>query len=150
MIKKLAAAFLALTLIFTPAGNFIFHQDIQQASAKGYHSGVKSFHSGGSTGTSSFFKTKQQQRNTPSSTTSRTTRSQGGFLKGMLFGGLAGLLFGGLLSNLGGLGTFVGLLLNILIIVFIVVALIALIRYIVSGIFRSKRKNEETNPWKRP
>ena len=37
----------------------------------------------------------------------------GGFMKGMMLGGLAGMLFGGMFANMGGFGQILGLLVNI-------------------------------------
>ncbi|RYL93138.1 hypothetical protein ABNN70_12030 [Sporolactobacillus sp. Y61] len=147
MLKKILASFLALALIFTPAGNFVFQQDDNQASAKGYRSGVKSFNSN-KTNTNSLFGNKQQQRSNVNRTaTSQRNFSGGSFMKGMIFGGLSGLLFGSLLSHLGGFGMMAGLLINIL----AIVAIIALIRYIISSFTNrtKKRRAEDSNPWRR-
>ncbi|RYL94792.1 hypothetical protein EWI07_04095 [Sporolactobacillus sp. THM7-4] len=147
MLKKIIAAFLALALIFTPAGNFVFHQSDQQVSAKGYRSGIKSFNSGKSNGMTSLFKNRQQQRTLQNrSTTPARGFTSGGFMRGMIFGGLSGLLFGSLLSHFGGFGMMAGFLINVL----AVLAIIALIRYLITGFAnRQRRRNEDTDPWKR-
>lgn len=147
MMKKMMAAFLALALIFTPAGNFVFHLADNQASAKGYHSGIKSFNSSKSGGTNSLFQNRTQgTKQNPAATATRNFTS-GGFMRGMIFGGLSGLLFGSLLSNFGGFGMIAGFLLNVL----VIIAIIALIRYLIVSFMNRprRRKPEGTDPWKR-
>ncbi|WP_100488214.1 hypothetical protein [Sporolactobacillus pectinivorans] len=147
MIKKLMTAFLTLTLILSPAGDFVFHEN-HQASAKGFRSGIKSFSPNRGSGTFSLFKSKQQKSNQGFSSFGSAKRfTSGGFMRGMIFGGISGLLFGSLLSHFGGFGMMAGLLINIL----AVIAIIALIRYLfVSAADRARRKkSEESDPWKR-
>lgn len=150
MIKKLLAACLVLTLIFTPVGDFIFHQNDNEVSAKGgYRSGIKSFNSTKTNNSGSLFGNKQQQRTTTNGTaaTSQRNFTGGSFMRGMIFGGLSGFLFGSLLSQLGGFGMMAGLLINIL----AVVAIIALIRYLI-GSFTNRSKKRQTgdsDSWRR-
>ncbi|GGL65524.1 hypothetical protein [Sporolactobacillus putidus] len=147
MMKKMMAAFLALALIFTPAGNFVFHLADNPVSAKGYHSGIKSFNTTKSGGTRSLFQNRQQgTRQNPVASATRSFTS-GGFMRGLIFGGLSGLLFGSLLSHFGGFGMIAGFLFNVL----VIIAIIALVRYLVVGLMnRSRRdKNEGSDPWKR-
>ncbi|TGA96173.1 hypothetical protein E4665_16370 [Sporolactobacillus shoreae] len=145
MIKKLMAAFLALALIFSPAGDYVFHQD-HQVSAKGYRSGIKSFSPNKGSGFNSPIGSRQQKSYQGFGNSMRGFTS-GGFMKGMIFGGLSGLLFGSLLSHFGGFGMMAGFLINIL----AIIAIIALIRYLfVSIADRSRRrKAEESDQWKR-
>ncbi|MDD9148524.1 hypothetical protein OYT88_08190 [Sporolactobacillus sp. CQH2019] len=149
MMKKMMAALLALALIFTPAGNFAFHFADNPVSAKGYHSGVKSFNTSKSGGTKSLFQNKQQGTKQNSATTAPATKSftGGGFMRGMIFGGLSGLLFGSLISHFGGLGMIAGFLFNVL----VIVAAIVLIRYLLAALFSRSRKKraERSDPWKR-
>lgn len=144
MVKKIVAAFLALALIFSPAGNFVFHQQ-PTVSAKGYRSGVKSFNP--SRGNTTLFKNKQQRQNINRNGTSAGTSTSSwgrGFMGGLFFGGLSGLLFGSFLAHMGGFGMMAGLLINVL----AIVAILALGRYLLSGWFRRK-KTKEYDPWKR-
>ncbi|MDN3956872.1 hypothetical protein [Sporolactobacillus laevolacticus] len=145
--KKIMAVFLALALIFTPAGNFVFHQTDQQVSAKGYRSGVKSFQSNRGSGTNSFFGNRQNRtQNSRTATTSRNFTG-GSFMRGMIFGGLSGLLFGSLLSHFGGFGMMAGFLINII----AILVVLALIRYLITSFTNRSRRNrsEDSNPWKR-
>ncbi|MCO7177166.1 hypothetical protein ACFP7A_14010 [Sporolactobacillus kofuensis] len=140
--KKIMAAFLALALIFTPAGDFVFHSTDHQVSAKGYRSGVKSFQSNRSGGTTSFFKSNRSQG---TRTTNPARNFTGGsFMRGMIFGGLSGLLFGSLFSHFGGFGMMAGFLINLI----AILVVIALIRYIISS-FTRRRNSEDSNPWRR-
>lgn len=146
MVKKVLAALIAVALIFAPAQSFVFQPQDNQVSAKGYRSGVKSFNSNKSN-TNSLFQNKQQNKsNTQNTTSAARGFTGGGFMRGMIFGGLSGLLFGSLLSQMGGFGMIAGLLINIL----AVVAIIALIRYLFVSFRKAKRKKaEDMNPWKR-
>ncbi|RYM05120.1 hypothetical protein EWH99_07630 [Sporolactobacillus sp. THM7-7] len=147
MFKKFMAAFIALALVFTPAGSFVFHQQDNQVSAKGYRSGVKSFNK--SNGNNSLFQNqnRQQKNYNQSGTTATRGMTGGSFMRGLMLGGLSGLLFGSLLSHLGGFGMLAGFLINVL----AIVAILALIRYLfVSFRNRPKRKKrEDMGPWSR-
>ncbi|CAM3167820.1 hypothetical protein [Sporolactobacillus spathodeae] len=143
--KKLMAAFLALTLILTPAGNFLSAPQQQKADAKGYRTGVRSFHSTTRTGTNSFFKNKTIQRTERQATTRSFGNSFGGsFMRGMIFGGLSGLLFGSMFSHFGGFGMMAGFLINFL----AILAIIALVRYLFVS-FTGRRRAEDNDKWKR-
>lgn len=153
--KKIIAAIFAAVLIFSPLGNFIFTDDVTTVEAKRYKSGKKSFNidNNRSNNTTNF----QKKEDTNQSTVNKSTVNQnqgktksggffgggGGFLKGLMFGGLAGLLFGSLFANMGMLGSILGLLVNIL----AIVVLIAVIRKIYL-FFKEKKKKEEPNPWR--
>ncbi|MCK9862562.1 hypothetical protein [Paenibacillus sp. ATY16] len=71
---------------------------------------------------------------TGAATTNKGFFSGGGFMKGMLIGGLAGMLFGGLLGNMGGMGQFFGLLINL-------IAIFVLVRIVISLFRMFKKKN---------
>jgi predicted lipid-binding transport protein (Tim44 family) len=147
MLKKMLAAFVALALIFSPLGDTVFHQDTQ-VSAKGYRTGVKSFTPNKSNNFNTFFKNRNQRSNTNTATNGFPRGfSGGGFMRGMIFGGLSGLLFGSLLSHFGGFGMIAGFLINIV----AILAIIALIRYLfVSFTERARRRRtEESDRWKR-
>ena len=145
--KKILAALLTITLVFSPIGNFVF-QDEVTTEAKSYKSGKKSFNSGNnfnSNNNNSLFQNNKKD-STNKSTTKQNTNNKGGFMsgglmKGLMLGGLAGLLFGGLLGNLGILGSLLGLVVNGLAIVFLI--------FVAAKIFSFfKRKNEESKAWK--
>lgn len=81
---------------------------------------------------------------TKTGTTTTTTGkrgffSGGSFMRGLMIGGLAGMLFGGMFGNLGFLGDFFGLIINVLAIYLIIVAIRGIFHY-----FRSRRR--PTNP----
>ncbi|MFT4414692.1 hypothetical protein ACLM5H_12605 [Fredinandcohnia humi] len=142
--KKLLSAFLAFTLILSPVGNVVF-QDQTTVEAKGYKSGKKSFNS--NTGTTNKF---QQDKKTNTTTTNKSTATttpkgglmSGGLMKGLMLGGLAGFLFGGLLANMGILGSFLGLMVNIL----AIFILFSVIRKIFTLI--KNKRNKEANQWR--
>lgn len=146
LMKKIMAAFLALALIFTPAGDFVFHESNQQVSAKGYRSGIKSFQSNRGSGTTSFFKNNRSKSNSTSNRTATSAKNftGGSFMRGMIFGGLSGFLFGSLLSHFGGFGMMAGFLINLI----AILVVISLLRYIITS-FRKQNKPEDSNPWKR-
>ncbi|TCP29307.1 hypothetical protein EV207_111111 [Scopulibacillus darangshiensis] len=139
MMKKIVAALTVLTFLFTPVGNVIFHDDTTTASAKGYRSGIKSFNTNKGSN-KSIFQNKSQTNKQKSNSLfqNRKTSKKGGLMKGLLYGGLAGLLFGSLLGNLGGLGSILGLMVNI----FAIIAVISIIRMIFTS-FRKKRRRED-------
>ncbi|MFS0862779.1 hypothetical protein [Fredinandcohnia sp. 179-A 10B2 NHS] len=143
--KKILAAIVALSLILSPVGNFVFQDSTTTVEAKGYKSGKKSFNSNiGNQNKSNF----QQKKNTDTTTTNKSTTTtpkgglmSGGLMKGLMLGGLAGFLFGGLLSNMGVLGSFFGLMINII----AIYVLFSVIRKIFNLV--RKKKNEE-NSWR--
>lgn len=144
MFKKLFSAILVLSLLSTPVGGFLTGEQMTTVHAKGYKSGKKSFNSNSNTNSPSLFKKDdtQQKSSTTTKNNSTTKPSTGGIMKGLLLGGLAGLLLGGLLSNLGILGSLVGLLINVL----AIFAVIFIIRKIFTY-FRNKRKDKEETAW---
>lgn len=147
MIKKILAAFMVFALVLSPVGDHVFQQETSEVSAKGYKSGKKSFSptSPSKNDSNSFFqKNKQDDNKTTNSAKTKQASNKGGILKGLFLGGLAGLLLGGLLSNLGILGSIIGLAINLL----AIFVLIAVIRKIFV-FFKNKRKLEEENAWRR-
>ncbi|MFT8362449.1 MAG: hypothetical protein ABF586_05555 [Sporolactobacillus sp.] len=143
--KRWFAVVLALTLVLSPAAVFLPASGSgHQVLAKGYRTGIKTFQPSTRTGTHSFFKNKTIQRSEAKSSRSFGRSLGGGFMRGMIFGGLSGLLFGSLLSHFGGFGMMAGFLINIL----AVLAIIALIRYLFVS-FTRRRRAEDDNPWRK-
>jgi uncharacterized membrane protein len=113
MMKKIASLFFAFALVFSVTAPLL---DTVDAKPR-YRSPSKSY-------------TPTTPKQTPpanSSNINNGTRTGattpgtagktgfgGGLMRGMMLGGLAGLMFGGLLSGLGGFGSILGLLVNVL------------------------------------
>ncbi|TYR80671.1 hypothetical protein FZC66_09880 [Priestia megaterium] len=156
MFKKVLAAFVTLTIMFSPVGGALVQDGANVASAKGYKSGKRSFDSGNSNQPSLFKNNNNSNTNSNSSvnkqnatkksaSSSTATKSKrGGLMKGLLFGGLAGLMFGSLLGNLGALGAVIGFFINTL----VIVALILLVVKLFQSVKRNKRKEQEVNSWR--
>jgi predicted lipid-binding transport protein (Tim44 family) len=144
MFKKLFSAMLVLTILFTPIGGFMLGDQLTTVSAKGYKSGKKSFNSNTNNNSPSLFKKDDTQQKSSTTTKNSTTAKpkMGGIMKGLFLGGLAGLLLGGLLSNLGVLGSIIGLFINVL----AIIAVIFIIRKIFT-LFKKKRKSEDDTVW---
>ncbi|HLO12881.1 MAG TPA: hypothetical protein VK190_11800 [Pseudoneobacillus sp.] len=143
--KKILSALLMATLIFSPVGNVVFQDHSTTVEAKSYKSGKRSFNTNRSN-TNSFFQKKQDTTRTYKSTspTRKSLFKPGGFMKGLMFGGLAGLLFGSLFANMGFMGSILGFIINI----FAIIVLISVIRRIFA-FFMNKNKSEDSNPWRR-
>ncbi|HHY72075.1 MAG TPA: hypothetical protein GX497_02380 [Bacillus bacterium] len=146
--KKLLAAIITATLIFTPLGTVIFQDQPTTVDAKKYSSGKKGFNLNknqpNNNNNNSYFQNKKPD--SPKTNKSAATPNQtnkGGLMKGLMLGGLAGLLFGSLFANMGFLGSILGLLINVL----AIVVLIAVIRGIFNY-FKNKKKKEDINPWR--
>ena len=154
--KKLAAALFAATLAFSTVGPIVMdsHQGTITAEAKGYKSGKRGFNSNGSSNNNSLFSNKsntnsntQDNKNSSfnnKSTTANPTTKKGGFLKGMMVGGLAGMLFGGMLGHMGAMGNLFGLLINVI----AILALIMIVMKIFQMFKRNKRRDEDRNTWR--
>jgi len=143
-VKKILASLLAITLLFSPVGNFIFN-DAPTAEAKRMKTGKKGFNMDKQkTPTqSNIKKEKEKQKDSNTGATNKGAKSSsGGMMKGLFLGGLAGMLFGGLLANMGALGPIIGMMINILAI--LVLALI--IKKVISMLF-SKKKKEDEHKW---
>ena len=114
--------------------------------AKSYKSGKKSFNRNNNTTNNNNFSNFQQNKKSNTTNNATTTKrgffSGGGFMRGLMIGGLAGMLFGGLFANMGFMGDLLGLFIN-LIAIFVV---IALIRKIFS-FFKNNKKDPD--PWRK-
>jgi len=148
MLKKLMASLLVFSVCLAPVGHIV-DQNTQVASAKSYKSGKKSYSPPASNSPSLFKKDRDQQVNKQKSTSNYSKKStvtkskKGGFLKGLFLGGVAGLLFGSLLGNLGMLGSILGFLINMV----VLVAIVIVIQKIVTSLFRNKRRGYDS--WNR-
>ncbi len=142
MLKKLFSAMLAITLLLTPVGGFMLGDHVSTVQAKGYKSGKKSFNSNTNTNSPSLFKKEDSQQKSTTTKSATTKPKTGGIMKGLFLGGLAGLLLGGLLSNLGVLGSIIGLFINVI----AIFAVIMIIRKIFTY-FMKKRKEKEEAAW---
>lgn len=134
---------IAMTIVFSPVGNFVF-QDIQQTevSAKKYRSGSKSFNP---TSPSQNNNVNRQNNNVTNRNNATTTRNNnGGFMRGMMYGGLAGLLFGGLLAGMGGLGPLFGMAINI-----IGILLLFMVISKVISMIKQRNRTREEDQWRR-
>lgn len=145
MLKKLLTLFVAFAFIFAPSGLL----GVDEASAaKSYKSGKKSFTNTNSNDTMTNSTTnKQSTTSTPQSpakSPSVAKPSSGGFMKGLIFGGLAGLLLGSMLDDLGFLGTLLALFINIL----AVVGILMIVRKLYLH-FANERKKKDYQAWKR-
>lgn len=147
--KKVLAALVALTLILSPLGNFVFQDETTTAEARGYKSGKRGFNNNiGNTNKSNFQQQKKKEDTNVTNKSTNPTKNKGGFMsgglmKGLMLGGLAGFLFGGLLGGMGMLGSFFGLMINVL----AIYVLIVIIRKIFVMI--KDRKKKEADQWRR-
>lgn len=146
--KKLVAAILTVTLVFSSVGNFVFHDYSTTAEAKSYKSGKKSFNTNNNKVNNSNIQKKQQDSNATTNKSNTSTSNKGGFfagglMKGLFVGGIAGLLFGSIFGNMGMLGSLLGFAINAAAIIFIVVV----IRKIFD-MFNYKKKKEEVTSWR--
>ena len=121
--KKIITALVTAMLLFaTPVGNFIVQDQPVTVEAKGF----KGKRGGSPNSGITNFQKKQNQNRSTYNNQSTTKPRTGGFMRGLIAGGLAGILFGSLLAQWGILGSLLGLLINvgaILIIVWLVVKL---------------------------
>lgn len=120
--KKIITALVTAMLLFaTPVGNFIVQDQPVTVEAKGFK-GKR-----GGSGITNYQKKQNVNQNRSTYNNQSTTKPRtGGFMRGLIAGGLAGLLFGSLLAQWGILGSLLGLLINvgaILVIVWLVVKL---------------------------
>ncbi|AOV08176.1 hypothetical protein [Sporosarcina ureilytica] len=144
--KKLFAAFLAITLLFSPIGNFIFN-DSPVAEAKRYKSGKKNFNIDKQKQQPNQSNIQKQKENDNKNNTVQNNKKPstgGGLMKGLLVGGLAGLLFGSLFANMGMLGSVLGFLIN----AFAIIILVVLIKK-VFNLLSARKKEEDARPWNR-
>jgi hypothetical protein len=140
--KKILAALLTASLIFSPLGSVVFQDHTTTVEAKGYKSGKRSFNSNNSTTNSNSFFQKKSTTTNKSTITPTKKLKTGGLMKGLMIGGLAGLLFGSLFANMGFLGSILGLMVNII----GIMILISIVRKIY--VFLKNKRNREENPWR--
>lgn len=141
--KKLIAAMLMATLVFSPVGNTVFHDQTTIVEAKSYKSGKKRFNNNNNTtnNNNSFFQNKKNDTTNP--TTKNKGIFSGGLMKTLALGGLAGFLFGTLFASMGMLGSILGLIVNILGVILLIGIIRKVLRY-----FADKKKKEDPNPWR--
>ncbi|WP_409294296.1 hypothetical protein V1498_13850 [Peribacillus sp. SCS-26] len=141
--KKLMSAILSAALIFSPVGHYVFHDQGQKVEARGYKSGKRSFNTNGSTTKNSpYFQTKKQSPST-SSKSAAQKRNSGGFMRGLMYGGIAGLLFGSMFANMGAFGSLLGMMVNLVAMYFV----FSLIRSFFAA-RRNKRQQEDYRSWR--
>lgn len=150
--KKIFAVFIVAALLFTPVGNFIFHDQTTVVEAKKYKSPKKSYNDSSDTKNSTNNQSNTQNQNKQDTTVANKNSTpqspkgglfSGGLMKGLMLGGLAGLLFGSLFANMGILGSILGFMINVL----AIVVLIVVIRKIYV-LIKSKKDKEETHTWR--
>lgn len=154
--KKLAAALFAATLAFSTVGPIVVDHNDTTVEAKSYKSGKRGFNTNGSSNNNSLFSNKsntntnsnsQVNKNSTFNNKSLTnpTTKKGGFLKGMMLGGLAGMLFGGMLGHMGAMGNLFGFLVNII----AILVLLMLVMKIFQMFRGNKKREEDRNIWRR-
>ncbi|MBF8418231.1 hypothetical protein [Heyndrickxia coagulans] len=145
--------FFALLLAFTFAFSVVGIHFSNPVDARGYRSVKRSYQSVPKTTTpsskqQSHYQSKTNQNINPISgnkANSASSSSRGSFVKGMLLGGLGGMLFGSMFSHLGGLGTALTAMVNIL----IFIALILIVIKLFQSIFGNRKKDREAyDRWK--
>lgn len=142
--KKIAAAFLALTLILSPIGTIVFNDHAPSAEAKGYKSGKKGFTPNQNNFNKPAVDKKKDNTSFSKNNGSQTAKPKsGGIMKGLMLGGLAGLLFGSLFANMGILGSILGLLVN----VFAIIAVIGIIRMAFNYFKKKKQDKDDMHRW---
>lgn len=146
--KKIFAAFLALTIVMSPTIGALMTDDVSVAEAKRVKSGKSGFNKSNPTPNQSNINKKNDQKQNVNQTPKKSPdqpNKRGGFLGGLMMGGLAGLLFGSLLGGLGALGPIVGMILNILFIVVIIGLLFRLIKFLFG---KKEKKDEDHQSWR--
>lgn len=128
--KKFYILILALAFLLAPSGGLLGNDEASAKARGGFNTGTKTSTPPKSDTTSTVKKPDSSTTNNQFKNTTSTSSKKGGFVKGLLFGGLAGLLLGGLLSNLGSLGAILGILINGLAIAAVIVLAVKLYRYI--------------------
>ncbi|MFB5675661.1 hypothetical protein ACE3NQ_02790 [Paenibacillus terreus] len=141
--KKFTMIMMALTLLFA----VVAPSDADARRGGGFSSGKRSYQTTPSKPNDSSTnnnvnrsETNRSNNGTVAGSTNNRTGGffGGGFMRGMMIGGLAGLLFGGLFANMGMLGSLLGLAINLLGIYLLVVIGFAIYRSI-----RNRRKQQE-------
>ncbi|MCM3236592.1 hypothetical protein M3589_02520 [Heyndrickxia oleronia] len=134
MRKKLIMFLTAFTLIFSVTSIGFVHD----ADAKGYRSGKRSYSPSQSTPFSTNKNTntnriqQEKKNNTFSNSKSVTNKTnKGGFMKGMLLGGLGGLLIGNLFGGMG-MGAFGSILagfVNVIILIGVIMVIVRIFSF---------------------
>lgn len=141
--KKIISILTAVVILMTPVGSQMINlvtPDSYQASAVktvsakmrggGYRSTNRSYNTNSNKVKTNSTKTAANKAATNKAVTANKAKAKsrfGGFLGGMMLGGLAGMLFGGLLANMGGFGNIIGMIINILAILVILRLVIMLV-----------------------
>lgn len=142
--KKFAAVCLALTLIFSPIGSYVFQDQSPTADARGYKSGKRGFTPNQNNFNKPAVDKKKDQTSFTKDKHAQTAKPKsGGLMKGLMVGGLAGLLFGSLFANMGILGSLLGMLIN----VFAIIAVIGIIRMVFTHFKRKKAREDDMRRW---
>lgn len=131
MLKKMTMIVMAFTLVlaFTSPG-------LVDAKRGGFKSGTRSYTTTpkkSTTTDNNVQKSNTTSNNKSSATTTGTGANRGffsggGFMKGLMIGGLAGMLFGGLFSGMGAFGNLLGLAVNLFAIYIVIVLALSLYR----------------------
>ncbi|WP_416826393.1 hypothetical protein [Ectobacillus polymachus] len=138
MKKKIIAILTAFAFIFA---TFSFTSS-NVAEAKGYSSGKGSYSPSKNQTVNRSQNSSTQQSNQAKSTNTTPTSNKGGFMKGILLGGLGGFLMGSLFSHLGPVGTGLALLVNLLLFAGVIMLMVNLFKA-----YQKRRKEQEA--WKR-
>lgn len=149
--KKIISILTAVVILMTPVGsqmvNFVTPDSYQASAVKtvsakvrggGYRSTNRSYNTNSNKVKTNSTKTAANKAATNKAVTANKAKAKsrfGGFLGGMMLGGLAGMLFGGLLANMGGFGNIIGMIVNIL-------AILVILRLVIMLISRM-RKNKK-------
>ena len=141
MMKKFIGFLTALMLMFA-AISFI---SPDSAEAKGYKSGRKSY---SPTQNETVVQKKDSTVNSSKvqqdSKAPATAKKSGGFLKGMLLGGIGGLLLGSLFAGLGPIGAILAFFVNMMLMVGIVMIGFKLFKH-----WKKKKRQQEMEAWRR-
>ncbi|MCI3920410.1 hypothetical protein MO973_09205 [Paenibacillus sp. TRM 82003] len=135
MLKKITALFVALALVFSISAPLIDSVDAKRyrSPSKSYQPATPNKATPQNNNNAATDGTTNRAGTTAPGTTAPKTGGGffggGGLMRGLMLGGLAGLMFGGLLAGLGGLGSILGMLINVLAIVAIFVLVRKAFRY---------------------
>lgn len=141
--KKWIILLMAFAIALAPIG---FGADVVEAKKfGGYKSGKKTFNNNVTPNKSD---SNLNSTKTPGATSKNTATGTGarggGFMSGLMFGGLAGLLFGSMFDGLGAFGAILGFMVNMLAIVALIGIVFAAFTYI-----KNSRRHQDSNQWKR-
>lgn len=129
--KRVMMIVMVFTLFFA-----VTAPDFADARRGGFKSGTRSFTTTPKKSTTDNVRKNDSSTGTKAGATgvnaNRGFFSGGGFMKGMMLGGIAGLLFGGMFAGMGAFGNILGLLINL----FAIYAVVML----VMNFFRRRRE----------